>query len=282
MMDRFGAMPSPKEVCTMPIDPPGAEAIDPPGAGPGRTAGRVRVEPGAKRVRALVSGHVVVDSTRPAYVWEVPYFPAYYLPRTDVAARLEPSGRHEHSPSRGDATYFDVHVGDRVVKDAAWTYPESPIEALRDLVRFDWEAMDECLEEDEPVYVHPRSPYTRVDVLASSRRVRIVVDGVSVAASDQPRILFETGLPARYYLPLGHVRTDLLAPSTAVTRCPYKGTATYWNLVVNGHLYEDAVWIYRSPLPESAKIAGLACFYNERVDLYVDEALEPKPRTPFS
>jgi uncharacterized protein (DUF427 family) len=153
---------------------------------------------------------------------------------------------------------------------------------LRDLVRLDWPAMDEWFEEDEPIYVHPRDPYTRVDVLASSRHVRIEVDGVVVARSTQPRILFETGLPPRYYLPLTDLRMDLLRPSELQTQCPYKGTAGYWSLQIGGRSYPDLVWTYRTPLPESQKIAGLACFYNEKVDLYLDGQLQDRPRTHFS
>ena len=244
--------------------------------------GRVRVEPSAKRVRAVLGGQVVVDTLHPWLVWEIPYYPAYYLPREDVRAGLEPSGRTEHSPSRGEATYYDVHVGDTVARDGAWAYLESPMEELRDLVRFEWQALDEWLEEDELVYVHPRSPYSRVDVLASSRRVQVMVDGVELADSTRPHILFETGLPPRYYVPLSDVRTELLVPSDRVTQCPYKGTATYWSVQAGERRYDDFVWMYRSPLAESAKVAGMACFYNEKVDLIVDGVPQERPRTPFS
>ena len=142
--------------------------------------------------------------------------------------------------------------------------------------------MDEWLEEDEPVYTHPRDPYTRVDILASSRHIRIDIDGVTVAESAQPRILFETGLPPRYYLPLADVRLDLLRPSATQSHCPYKGTASYWSLDAGAGVHQDLVWIYRSPLAESQKIAGLACFYNEKVDLYLDGGLQQRPHTKFS
>src|SRR5207244_1857523 len=173
--------------------------------------GRVRVEQSHKRVRAYLAGEVVADSTRPLLVWEVPYYPAYYLPAADLRAALVPTGATEHSPSRGDAELYDVKVSGKTAQAAARRYPSSPIDQLRDVVRLDWNAMDEWLEEDEPVYTHPRDPYTRVDILTSSRHVRVEVDGVTVADSGQPRILFETGLP-RYYLPLGDVRLDLLRP----------------------------------------------------------------------
>jgi uncharacterized protein (DUF427 family) len=244
--------------------------------------GRVRVEPSQKRVRVYLAGDLVADTIRPLLVWEVPYYPAYYLPAADVRAKLVPTGKTEHSPSRGEAEILDVVTERGTAAGAARRYPDSPIEELRDAVRLDFAAMDEWLEEDEPIYVHPRNPYSRVDILASSRHVRVEIDGVTVAESRSPRILYETGLPPRYYLPLPDVRMDLLVPSDTQTRCPYKGTAGYWSVEVNGKRYDDYVWIYRSPLPESQKVAGLACFYNEKVDLYVDGVAQDRPHTPFS
>ena len=252
------------------------------------TRGRVRIEPGQKRVRAYLDGILVADTVHPYLVWEVHYYPAYYIPVEDVRAQLVPTGKTERSPSRGDAELFDVVVrddrpdkGDRTAPAAARRHTDSPIEALRGLVRFDFEAMTEWFEEDEPIYVHPRDPYTRVDVLASSRHIRVEIDGVTVADSRQPRILFETGLPARYYLPLTDIRMDLLTPTDTQTRCPYKGTATYWSVDTGKGEHKDVVWGYRTPLPESQKIAGLASFYNEKVDIYVDGVLEERPRTKF-
>lgn len=244
--------------------------------------GSVRVEQGAKRVRCYLAGRLVADTRRPFLVWEIPYYPAYYLPLADVVADLEPTGETEHSPSRGAAQVFDVLVEGATAARAAMRYPGSPLEQLRGLVRFDWAAMDEWLEEDEPVYTHPRDPYKRVDILASSRHVRVVVDGVTVADSVRPHILFETGLPPRYYLPMSDTRTELLIPSETRTHCPYKGAASYWTLDTGHREYRDLAWAYRAPLPESQKIAGLVCFYNEKVDLYLDAELQDRPRTHFS
>jgi uncharacterized protein (DUF427 family) len=247
-----------------------------------KTAGRVRTEPGHKRVRAYLGGELVADTRRPVLVWEWPYFPVYYIPAADVQATLIPAGQTEHSPSRGDADIYHVQVPGATAERAALRYPDSPLEDLRDLVRLDWDAMGEWFEEDEPVYTHPRSPYTRVDILASSRHVRVEVDGVTVADSRQPRILFETGLPPRYYVPLTDVRMDLLRPSATQSHCPYKGTAGYWSVQAGEQLHTDIVWIYRTPLPESQKVAGLACFYDEKVDVYLDGELQERPRTHFS
>ena len=245
-------------------------------------AGSVRVEQGPKRVRVYLEGEVVADTTRPFLVWEWPYYPTYYLPASDMHAKLVATGKTEHSPSRGDGKVYDIKVGAATAQAAALAYPDSPLEALRDLVRLDWNSMSEWFEEDEPVYTHPRDPYKRVDILGSSRHVRIDIDGVTVAESSQPRILFETSLPPRYYIPLTDVRMDLLLPSATESHCPYKGTASYWSVDTGQAIHEDIVWMYRAPLPESQKVAGLACLYNEKVDLYLDGELQERPRTHFS
>jgi uncharacterized protein (DUF427 family) len=245
--------------------------------------GRVRVEPSAKRVRVYLGGEVVADTRQPRLVWEVPYYPTYYIPSADVRTELlAPDEQVAHSPSRGDGRLFTVKAGGKEASGAALRYEDSPIEELRDLIRFEWNAMDGWFEEDEEVFTHARDPYSRVDILASSRRVRVEVDGVTVADSGSPRLLFETGLPVRYYLPKPHVRMDLLVPSTTISHCPYKGQAEYWSVQAGDRLHPDLAWSYRAPLPESQKVVGLVAFYNEKVDIYVDGELEPRPKTHFS
>ena len=238
------------------------------------TSSRLRVEPTAKRIRTYVGGQLLADTAAALLVWESPHYPQYYVPRSDVRTELlVPSESTAHSPSRGEAVYYSIKVGDRVVPDAVWEYPDSPLEAIRDHVRIEWSATDHWFEEDEEVFVHPRSPYARVDCLPASRHVQVVVDGVTVADTHRPTLLFETGLPVRYYIPLTDVRMDLLEASPSVTRCPYKGMASYWTVKVGEQVYEDLAWYYATPLPESIRIAGLVCFYNDRVDLTVDGQL---------
>jgi uncharacterized protein (DUF427 family) len=244
--------------------------------------GRVRVETSPKRVRVYLGGQLVADSYQPRLVWEVPYYPAYYFPAGDVRAELVPTGRTERSPSRGDAELLTVRVAGAEATDAALRYPDSPIPELRELVRLDWGAMDAWFEEDEEVYTHPRDPYSRVDILDSSRHVRVEVAGVTVAESTHPRILFETGLPPRFYLPRLAVRMDLLEPSDKVTHCPYKGQASYWSVRLGDTLHKDMAWSYPTPLPESQKVAGLVAFWDERVDVYLDGVRRDRPTTPFS
>jgi uncharacterized protein (DUF427 family) len=248
-----------------------------------KTRGRVRVEHGAKRVRVYLGGEVVADTTRPVLVWEVPYYPSYYFPLDDVRGELlEEDGGSFHSPSRGDAVTYTVTAGGKEAPQAALRYDQSPIEELRDLVRFDWHSMDAWFEEDEEVFTHPRDPYTRVDILPSSRHVRVEVDGVTVAESASPRLLFETGLPVRYYLPKTHVRMELLIPTETKSHCPYKGEAEWWSVRAGDTMHEDLAWSYPVALPESQRIAGLVAFYDEKVDLYVDGVLQQRPHTKFS
>ncbi len=246
------------------------------------TRGRIRLEPSAKRVRAYLAGIPVADSAHPMLVWENPHYPAYYLPVSDVRTDLlELEADTSHSPSRGDAQSYALMAGGRRVPAAALRYTDSPIAELRDLIRLEWQAMDAWFEEDEEVFIHPRDPHTRIDILASSRHVRVEIDGVTVAESTSPRLLFETGLPVRYYLPKPHVRMDLLTPTDTVTHCPYKGQAEYWTANIGGAVHPDIAWSYATPLAESQKVAGLVAFYSEKLDIYVDGELQARPKSPF-
>ncbi|MDH4307765.1 MAG: DUF427 domain-containing protein [Acidimicrobiia bacterium] len=241
--------------------------------------GRVRVEPGAKRVRAMLDGQYVADTTTPLLVWEKPYYPTYYIPLSDIAdGVLVDSGQRSKLPSRGEAVEYAVVTQAGTRPDAAYAHPESPIQELRSAVALRWDAMDHWFEEDEEVFVHPRDPYKRVDVLRSSRTVRVEIDGVTVAESSNPTLLFETSLPTRYYLPMTDVRMDLLTPTDTVTSCPYKGDANYWSVGER----RDIAWGYRFPVRESQGIEGLVCFYNEKVDITVDGVAGERPNTVFS
>ena len=247
------------------------------------TRGRIRIEDGHKRVRVFLDGQCVADSDSVSLVWEKPYYPVYYFPQDDVRMDLlTASGEEKRSPSRGTATLFNVKAGAKEAPDAAYAYPEPKIEELAGLVAFHWSAMDAWFEEDEEVFVHARDPYTRVDALPSSRHIEVKINGVTVADSTKPTLLFETGLPTRYYLPLTDVRMDLLRDSSTTTQCPYKGEANYYSVELDGELIEDIVWYYKYPVEESSRIAGMVSFYNENVDIFVDGEPEARPKTKFS
>ena len=149
-------------------------------------------------------------------------------------------------------------------------------------VRFDWDALDAWFEEDEEVFVHPRNPYTRVDVIRSTRRVRIELDGALLAESSSPVMLFETGLPTRYYFNRTELNFSHLVPTETVTACPYKGrTSGYWSVRVANSTHPDLAWAYDFPTRQVLPIAGMIAFYNEKVDITIDGELLPRPRTQF-
>ncbi len=246
----------------------------------------VRLEPIAKRVRTYAGGAAVADSRRVQMMFESARLGVYYFPVQDVRADLLlSSGKVVPSPVKGDATYYSIKVDGRVVEGAAWRYLDPPAGGpdIRGLVAFHWKLMDAWFEEDDEVFVHARDPYHRIDVLNSSREVRVVVGAETVALSRKARFLFETGLPVRYYIPRDDVRFELLQPSPSQTACAYKGpTSQYWRSISSG-VSDDIAWCYEDPAPEVAGIAGRLAFFNERVDaIYVDGEELPKTQTSWS
>jgi uncharacterized protein (DUF427 family) len=242
-------------------------------------------EDSPRRVRVKFGGQTVADSRRVKLMHEAGLLPVYYFPEEDVRMDLlEATDHTTHCPFKGDALYWTVRVGDRVAENAVWSYPNPLEEAppLAGYLAFYWRRMDHWFEENEEVFVHPRDPYHRVDVLESSRHVRVSMNGEVVAETERPAILFETGLPPRYYIPPEDVRDDVLAGSQNTTQCPYKGIASYYSVVAGGDRAEALVWYYPDPIPEAAKIRGLLCFYNEKVDIEVDGEKEERPQTQWS
>jgi uncharacterized protein (DUF427 family) len=228
------------------------------------------LHPHTRRLRAVFAGETVLETLRPLLLHETGHLPRYYIPREDVRWELfERSDHTTHCPFKGDARYWTLRVGDRVAENVAWNYPE-PIEgapAIADLVSLYWDPLDHWYEEDEEVYVHPRDPFHRVDVLPTSRRVRVMLDGVELADTERAQVLYETGLPARWYIPPEDVRLEELEPAEGIqTRCPYKGvTSGYWSAGDE----EAVAWSYAEPLAAVAPIAGHLAFFNERVDIEV-------------
>ena len=191
------------------------------------------VEPVPRRIRAFLAGKAVVDTTNARYVWEWPAYPQYYIPLADVDAdALVDEGTTEETP-RGDVRHH------RLSASATASDPTrrsllgaAKVAGLDETVRFDWSAFDAWFEEDEQVFVHPRNPYTRVDAIRSTRRVRVESKGVVLAETSSPVLCFETGLPTRYYLNRTDVDFTNLVPSDTVTAVPTRvrraGTGRRW------------------------------------------------------
>src|SRR5271165_5486964 len=172
------------------------------------------IEPVPRRVRAFLGGAVVLDTTRALYVWEWPNYPQYYVPLADVDPAVLIDEEHPEHLSRGAARRHGLRVGETSRSGVAHVYSDDALEGLAGTVRFEWAALDSWFEEDEEVFVHPRSPYVRVDALRSKRTIRVELDGVVLAESSSPVLVFETGLPTRYYLD----RTDVLFENLVATQ----------------------------------------------------------------
>jgi uncharacterized protein (DUF427 family) len=263
----------------------------------------LRHEPTAKRIRATLGGDTVVDSTRAVLLWEPRrVVPSWAVPTEDVTAELvsaapvtvadEATGLRlttvSERPILDPSIPFAVHtaLGQSVdvlhgseVRPAAGLRLDDP--DLEGYVVLDFAAFDGWWEEDEPNVGHPRDPFHRIDILQSSRHVRLELDGELLAESTRARMLFETLLPTRFYLPPEDVRAEMVSSATQTT-CAYKGHASYLSPVVKGSQVPDLAWTYEQPLREAAEVAGLVAFFDERVDVLVDGTPRTRPVTPWS
>jgi uncharacterized protein (DUF427 family) len=240
------------------------------------------IEPVPRRVRAFVGGEKVLDTTRALYVWEWPNYPHYYIPAADINSELLVDEHHPQRLSRGSAMRYGLRVGELERPAALRIFTHDSLAGLANTARFEWDSLDAWFEEDEQVFVHPRNPYTRVDALRSTRSVRVELGGVVLAESSSPVMVFETGLPTRYYLNRSEVRFEHLAPTDTVTACPYKGrTSGYWSVQIGDERHPDLAWAYDFPTSALAPIAGLIAFYNEKVDIVLDGERLERPKTHF-
>src|SRR4051812_8551992 len=244
--------------------------------------GRLRHEPIEKRIRASADGATVVDSTRAVLVWEPRrVVPAYAVPADDILGELAAA-----PPSNGNADGvlhpgipFSVHTaaGEPVtIADRAGAGFRLADEDLAGYVVLDFAAFDEWYEEDEPVVVHPRDPYHRVDVRQTSRPVRIEIGGDVVAETTHARLLFGTQLPTRFYPPREGVAAEL-HPSDRRSSCPYKAGASCWSVEGGGRRRPDIAWSSAQPLPDLPQVAGLVAFWDERVDVFPDGERRARP-----
>jgi uncharacterized protein (DUF427 family) len=177
----------------------------------------------------------------------------------------------------GESLTVRAGAGDRRAAAFRPTDPE-----LEGYVVLDFFSFDEWCEEDERIVGHPRDPFKRIDVRRSSRHVRVELDHHVLAESFRPTLLFETGLPTRYYLPRADVRMDLLRATSTRTSCAYKGEASYWSLDLGDRVVEDLAWSYEHPLHDAAAVIDQMAFFNERVDIIIDGSVEDRPTTEFT
>jgi len=258
--------------------PPVPESHNPDRDYPRVVSDRGLIEPAPRRVRGYFDGTLVFDTIRAHYVWEIAYYPQYYIPVVDVRIEHLKDENHVQKLQLGSSRLFSLTSPKQTHKSAARLYDSGPVAGS---VRFEWDAL-EWFEEDEPIIGHPRSPYVRVDALRSHRHLRVELDGVVLAETHSPVLLFETGLPTRYYIDRTDVVFGHLDTTSTQTVCPYKGiTSQYWAVSIGDAMYPDLAWTYDYPLHEVAPIAGMIAFYNEKLDIFVDDNRLARPSTHF-
>lgn len=241
-----------------------------------------QIEPAPRRVRAFLAGQPIVDTTQASYVWEWPNYPQFYLPLVDFNPDFLVDEDRTHRMKRGVVRDFGLRVGDIERPRSLRAFTDDSVPGLSGMVRVNWDAPDAWFEEDEEVFVHPRNPYTRVDAIRSNRPIRIELDEVVLAEAATSIMVFETGLPTRYYVDRTAVDFTHLEPSATQTPCPYKGvTSGYWSVRAGAALHEDLAWAYDFPTLALAPIAGLVSFYNEKVDITLDGVRLERPVTHF-
>ena len=247
---------------------------------PQMAATRGRIEPAPRRVRGYLDDELVFDTTAARYVWEVPYYPQYYIPLADVRAEFLRDEDHPQKVQLGPSRLQSLVGAGQTHQSAARVFDgDGPVAGV---VRFEWDAL-RWFEEDEPIFGHPRNPYSRVDALRSHRHVRVELDGVVLADTRAPVLLFETGLPTRYYIDRTDIAFEYLEPSPTQSLCPYKGvTSGYWSVRIGEAIHPDLAWTYHYPLPAVAPIANMVAFYNEKLDIIVDGVALLRPNTQFS
>lgn len=240
--------------------------------------GEFHFEPSDRHVRASIGDTTIVDSRAPGLVWE-PGAPApnYVFAREDVRTELLHPSQHHATPQVRQ--WYDLELNGTVHPLLAWEYA---LHDLTDYLAVGWPrpgtaGINHWYEEAEEVFAHPRDPYKRVDALASSRHVEVLVDGLKVADTTHPVLVFETGLPVRYYIPPADVDFSYLHESELTTRCPYKGIAHHWSVQTPTSIQANLAWSYPSPIAAARPIAGLLAFYDEKVHIIIDGKPSPAP-----
>jgi uncharacterized protein (DUF427 family) len=254
------------------------------------------VEPAPRRVRGFLGNELIFDTTGARYVWEIPYYPQYYIPVEDIDLRFLVDEEAQQNTRRGTARRQGLRAGGKERPGAVRVFGADAIPGVAGTAHFQWGALDAWYEEDEQVFVHPRSPYARVDALRSHRRVRVSLAGVTLAETASPVLVFETGLPTRYYIDRTDIDFSHLVPSDTQTACPYKGvTSGYWSVRLDRSTgsagdgaggpapeHKDLAWAYDFPTRQLLPITGLVAFYNEKLGIEVDGRPLPRPHTHFS
>ncbi|KOS20239.1 hypothetical protein ESCO_006182 [Escovopsis weberi] len=262
-----------------------------------------------RRVRVLLNSSFIIDSTSAILVWEHDAYPHYYFPLSELRHCTFRDKRAIKADGVNRAAVVEITVPgkngqkDRRTERALRFTNDRSLGALSGLLRLEFGSMDQWLDEDLPIHVHPKDPFKRIDVLPSLRALEIRIFGHPIARSTFSMHLHETGLPTRFYIPFSAILDQsILRGSARTTSCPYKGTAEYFHAVIEnnssktsivtdgetgevtvvgkGEVFRDIAWSYRVTTAESGGVAGLVAFHQERadVDVILDGEVLERPR----
>jgi uncharacterized protein (DUF427 family) len=280
----------------------------------------LRIQPTAKRVRALLDNQTVLDSRRALLVWEPNRIvPTYAVPREDVDGTIsertadpdsaDPDNTNPDSVDPSDVHPSDVHpVSVESAPDTVWD-PRVPFSVrttpgrtvaigdepsgltvdgfvaddpdLEGYVIVDFAGFTRWLEDEDEIVSHPHDPYARIDIRQSAQHLEFALDGVAIADTHRAKALYETHLPVRYYLPPQDVLVAM-KPSSTVTVCAYKGRAIYYSPVAAGKVLTDFAWSYGDPLVDALEVRDYIAFFDEKLDVTIDGVPRPRPVTPWS
>jgi uncharacterized protein (DUF427 family) len=118
------------------------------------------------------------------------------------------------------------------------------------------------LYNQESVWDYPRPP--RVE--PTSKRIQVVLNGVTIADTTRALRVLETSHPPVYYIPSADIKVEYLAATARHTFCEFKGEASYWTIRLNDKVAENAAWSYQAPAPGYEAIKNHLAFYPGRVD----------------
>ncbi|KAF1991539.1 DUF427-domain-containing protein [Aulographum hederae CBS 113979] len=244
-----------------------------------------------RRVRAMLGNEYIFDTTNAFHVWEHPFYPQYYIPAKDFVRATKTVRYGDYRSMKNEegsniAVAFSIEAGGKKARGVEFEATPGKGGELDGLIKVEFDSMDQWYEEDTPIYVHPKDPTKRIDLLSSQRTVEIKLGSTTLAKSTHAIFLIEPLLPVRYYIPQPDCSQKLLRPSQSglKTKCPYKGEAEYLDVVLpdGAGVVENVVWWYRYPTYECAAVAGMYCFFNEKVDVFVNGVELERPKTHFA
>ena len=258
-----------------------------PGPGFAKTPDHyVRVEPSPRRVRAVIGGETIADSTRMSLLHEANHLPVYYFPledvRLDLMAKTDTS---THCPYKGDASYWSLTLGGRSVDDILWSYetPFDEVPELAGLAAFYWKKVDRWYEEDEEIFVTRATP-----ISASTRSRRRARCGWCWAARRwrRRRPPISCSRPGCRCATTSRARTCAWTCSprpTARPAAPIRARRSTGRPRSAGGAMRTSSGATPTRSPNARRSRDLMCFYNENVDaIFVDGVEVEKPKTKWS